>query len=156
MTRLSCWTTACRKVGATGSGPHRCGINRVFGMQADSKCGTQAPGWNQEQGYRWGWFPGWGVGGGVDHRTGRWEDALPTRLLSHGHPCPPPMPGMEFGAERGAELEPLRSLGCHQAWSTSRGRSQGGEVVLPEKGPGRGRVVQSTQLALKSRSPALV
>ena len=38
---------------------------------------------------------------------------------SHGHPRPPPMPGTELGAERGAELEPLRSLGCHQAGSTS-------------------------------------
>lgn len=81
---------------------------------------------------------GGGWGRGVDHRTGRWEDALPTRLLTHGHTCSPPMPGTELGAEHGAELEPFRPLGCHQAWSTSRGRSQGREMALPEKGPERG------------------
>lgn len=82
---------------------------------------------------------GGGWQGGVDHRTGRWEDALPTGLLIQGHMCsPPPMPGTELGAKRGAELETLRSLGCHQAWSTSRGRSQGREMALPKKGPERG------------------
>ena len=54
----------------------------------------------------------WVGGVGADHRTGWWEDALPTRRLTHGHPRPPPMPGTELGAERGAELEPLRSLGA--------------------------------------------
>ena len=73
-----------------------------------------------------GWGRGW------------WEDALPTRLLTHGHTCSPPMPGTELGAEHGAELEPLRALGCHQAWSTSRGGSQDREMALPEKGPERG------------------
>lgn len=60
------------------------------------------------------------------------QDCSPTDM------CSPPMPGTELGAEHGAELEPLRALGCHQAWSTSRGGSQDREMALPEKGPERG------------------
>lgn len=82
------------------------------------------------------WVGDGSLGGGWGR--GWWEDALPTRLLTHGHTCSPPMPGTELGAERGAELEPLRALGCHQAWSTSRGGSQDREMALPEKGPERG------------------
>lgn len=93
---------------------------------------------------RWGWFPGWGIvpwvgDGGVGLTTeqvgGRMlfqQDCSPTDM------CSPPMPGTELGAEHGAELEPLRALGCHQAWSTSRGGSQDREMALPEKGPERG------------------
>lgn len=101
-------------------------------MEPRLRDGTRSSARGGDGSLRGGWQ------GGIDHRTGRWEDALPTRLLTQGHMCSPSMPGTELGAERGAELETLRYLGCHQAWSTSQGRSQGRKMALPKKGPERG------------------